>query len=191
MADITVVIPVRNGGSPTITLRSLERQTYRDFSLVISPDPEQRGACWARNRGLERADTPLILFSDDDIVWEPGALQILRQTLLTHPEASYSYGSYLIGTRPVGNLPFDAWMLKRRNYISTMSLIRRDHMVSWDESVVRLQDWDLWLTMLRAGRVGVYCGQRIFRTVRRENGITYGTISWGEAVRRLQEKHGI
>ena len=189
--DISVVIPVRAGGSPEITLRSLAAQSYQDFDIVVSWDHDARGACWARNRGTEKVRTPFILFSDDDIVWEPRALKTLRHVLLSRPEASWSYGCYEIDGRIVGAQPFERELLQRKNYISTMSLILREHVPVWDEKITRLQDWDLWLTMLEQSRSAVYCGTKIFSTARKENGITYGSISWVEAERIVKAKHGL
>lgn len=189
MARIAVVIPVRKGGSPTETLASLARQTFRDFAVTVVSDEEEKGACWARNRGMERTDSPLLLFSDDDVKWERGAFLDLVSTLDANPEASYSYGSFRIDGRDVSNVPFSANLLRKQNFVSTMALVRREHHPGWDESLRRLQDYDVYLTMLERGRTGVYCGKRIFSTTRRE-GITYGGISYRDAMAEIRRKHG-
>jgi hypothetical protein len=89
------------------------------------------------------------------------------------------------------NVEFDAQRLRRHNFISTMSLVRRADHPGFDESLVRAQDWDLWLTMLEQGKVGVYCGRRIFRSAVRP-GITYGGgTSWAKAVQIVKAKHRV
>lgn len=191
MAELSIIIPIREGGNPEVTLRSLERQTYRDFDIICAWD-HGRGANHARNAGFRLTNTPLVLFSDDDIDWHPDALQRLVSTLKANPKASYSYGAYTMGGRVYCDRPFDAARLKRGNYISTMSVIRTEHFPGFDESIQRLQDYDVWLAMLAAGHVGVYCGAEIFTTKVR-NGITYAPDSqtYEEAFEILRRKYGI
>lgn len=190
MADLTIVIPVRKGGDAGITLDSLDQQTYRNFDIIVIHDLEQRGSNWARNSGLCQVDTPFVLCSDDDIQWKPDALQILRDCLLSQPQASYSYGSYFTpGIGEQCNVEFDAKRLRRHNYISTMSLVRTADHPGFDETIQRAQDWDLWLTMLAQGKIGVYCGRCVFTTTVRL-GITFGNaLTWEMAKRIVQAKH--
>ncbi len=187
--QISVVIPVRAGGNPTVTLESLARQTFRDFEVIIAWD-RHGNANWARNRGAELARAPLLLFSDDDIRWEPHGVESLYRALEAHPEASYAYGAYAIGDWVQCNRPWNARLLRQRNYISTMSLIRREHFPGFDPAVRRLQDWDLWLTMLAQGRDGFYCEDLIFRT-EKGNGITYGrdAVPYRRALDVISRKH--
>jgi glycosyltransferase involved in cell wall biosynthesis len=186
---LTIVIPCRLPVNADVTLASLQRQTFQDFDVVMVPDIRGKGAAWARNVGIEKAAAPFILLSDDDINWAPDAIQSLLDTLLAHPEASYAYGAYATGNWIQCNREFDAEALRKGNYISTMSLFRRKDLPAFDESIRRLQDWDLYLTMLEQGKTGVYCGKTIFSTEKRA-GITYGkTLSWDQAVQAVRRKH--
>ena len=188
MNRLTVVIPVRKGGFPEITLRTLAQQSYQDFEIVVAWD-EKGSANWARNQGFRLVRTPFVLFSDDDIEWEPEALRALMATLHNHPEASYAYGAYELDNGIHCNQRFDEHRLRRGNFISTMALIRTDDFPGFDEQIQRLQEWDLWLTMLEAGNTGAYCGRVTFRTAKRA-GITFGPgISWHEAERAVKAKH--
>jgi glycosyltransferase involved in cell wall biosynthesis len=188
---LSVVIPVRESASPETTLRSLARQTFRDFEVIVSWD-HGRGANAARNAGFRLATAPLILFSDDDITWYPDGIARLVNALEANPGAAYAYGAYRMGGRVQCDREFDAAALRRQNYISTMSVIRRDAFPGFDESLRRLQDYDLWLTMLAAGHVGVYCGAEVFSTLVR-NGITYAPDAqpYEEALRIVRRKHGL
>jgi hypothetical protein len=80
--------------------------------------------------------------------------------------------------------------LRRENYISTMSLIRRTAFPGWDESVLRLQDYDLWLTMSMRGYRGAYVPRVLFAALYVDKGITR-TDGYADALRVVHRKHGI
>jgi glycosyltransferase involved in cell wall biosynthesis len=188
--SLSIVIPVRVGGSVETTLRSLTGQTFQDFDIIISQD-ERSSASWARNRGFEFVKTEYVLFSDDDIEWLPNGLESLMTAIKLNPQAAYAYGSYQMGGRLYCDQVFDPVILHQRNYISTMSVIRSAEFPGFDESLDRLQDYELWLRMLTGGRTGVYCGRLIFKTERR-SGITYdGCTSYETAFQRVHEKLGV
>lgn len=189
--SLSIIIPIRQGGNPAPTLTSLAASKFQDFEIICSWD-HAGNANAARNAGFRLASAPLVLFSDDDITWKPDALARLVSTLGDNPDAAYAYGSYTMGGRTFCDRPFDGQRLRRGNYISTMSVIRREAFPGFDESLRRLQDYDLWLTMLGRGHVGVYCGAEIFTTAVR-NGITYApdSMPFDQAQRIVWAKHGI
>lgn len=183
---ITVVIPNRESENSHTTLHSLARQTLQP-SIIINVYDRGRGANWARNQGFNLVTTPYVLFSDNDIVWEPNALEVLYETLI-NSGARYAYGAYMLDDLLIGNLTFDAYLLRRRNYISTMSLCYTEDFPGFDENIQRLQDWDVWLTYLDREQFGIYCGQVCFRTAQRP-GITFGGQNWAEARNIIIRKH--
>ena len=192
MKTLQIVIPVRSGGNPYVTLASLGRQTWQDFDIVVSQD-QHGNANRARNEGAKlAAPSRYILFSDDDIEWRAEALEIMHHCIESNPEASYCYGAYRMGGKTYCAEPFNAATLRRRNIASTMSIIRRADFPGFDESLGRLQDWSLWLTMQGQGKVGVFCGAVIFETAVKQDGITYGgKVSYGQAFEVLRKKHGL
>lgn len=186
MAEITVVTINRSNESPYRTLKSLAIQTI-PFNLVIVYD-EDRGSNWCRNTGASLVSTEYILFSDNDIIWEENALATLYYTL-KNSQASYSYGWYEMEGKRYCDQPFNSSLLKKNNYISTMSLLRTIDFPGFDEKIERLQDWDLWLTLLDRNKYGIYCGEKIFSTQKR-NGITFGnSLNWIDARKIVAEKH--
>lgn len=186
---ITVVVINREEESPYQTLFSLSYQTsVPDIDVVVVFD-EGKGANWARNRGAELARSEYVLFSDNDIEWEPDAIESLYEKLKNFPECGYSYGWYEMEGKTYCDCPFDGERLRLTNYISTMSLVRTKNFPGFDESLQRLQDWDLYLTLLERGITGIYCDRKIFTTAKR-NGITFGNgIGWKEARKIVMEKH--
>jgi glycosyltransferase involved in cell wall biosynthesis len=188
---LTIVIPNRLGENALTTLNSLGKQTFRDFEIVIVVDKNRLGANWARNEGFKSVNTEFVLFSDNDIQWEPDALETMIKVLDDNPDVSYSYGSYNIGITVQCDREFNVQELMSGNYISTMSVIRTKDFPGFDNNIKRLQDWDLWLTMLKDMKIGKYCGKKIFETFER-NGISSGaSIGIAEADRIIKEKHNL
>ena len=187
---ITVVIPCRETENAYTTLRSLAKQTLQPSAIVVVND-EGKGANWARNRGFEMVKTPYVLFSDNDITWESDALLNLFSAMHEDVHASYAYGGYTLNGVSHSFREFSHYALRCNNYISTMSLVWSEDFPGFDESLQRLQDWDLWLTMLGRNQFGVYCGHKVFTTKKR-NGITFGdSISWEDARDIVARKHGL
>lgn len=185
--EVTVVVPNKYGERPDLTLRTLYDQSYPYFDVVVINDFDGN-ANRARNEGLKKVTTPYVLFSDNDIEWTKDALECMVVTLRDNQGFAYSYGAYEMGGRIYCNREFNRNELLRRNYISTMALVRTGLHPGFDERIKRLQDWDVWLTMMRKGHYGKYCGGVLFRTAVRE-GITTGSISWEEAVSAIKRKH--
>lgn len=193
---VSVIIPVRAGGDPYVTLRSLKAQDF-PLEVCIGQDVDGRGANWARNHAVKMARTEYLLFSDDDIQWRPGAVRLLYETLVATPAASYAYGAWrLVGGPRDGfvqcDREFNGPALERGNYISTMSLVRRQAFLRFDEDLHRLQDWELWLRMwLGSKAAGVYCGQIIFDSAEREGITTTGQVAWQAARDYIVAKHNL
>lgn len=185
---IDIVIPVREGSLPIITVDSLKIQSFTDFRMIVVSDKWQN-ANKARNHGFTFVDAPYVLFADDDIKFHPQALEWLLHALETTSAAAYSYGAFLKGGKLIGNVPFNIGRLQRRNYISTMSLIRRASFPGFDESIKRLQDWDMFLTMLEKGHIGVFCYKTIFSTEPKE-GISTG-MHYADAEDIIKKKHNL
>lgn len=192
---LTVVIPLRETDEPDLTLESLSKQTFQDFKTVIVRD-EGRGANYARNKGFKQVDTELVLFSDNDIQWQTEALQTLVGVLERTPKASYSYGRYLLGKDMWSHEAWNPQLLKQHNYISTMSVIRTVDLRllgdrPWDESIHRLQDWDLFLNLLiNHNKRGVYVEDLIFTTPLKD-GISHNGMDYLDAILTVKKKHGI
>jgi hypothetical protein len=101
------------------------------------------------------------------------ALEIMLEALRQTPEASYAYSSFNWGRKLFKLNEFNPEQLKKMPCIHSMSLIRRQDFpaTGWDESIKKFQDWDLWLTMLEQGKIGVWIPRVLFQIT------TGGTIS--------------
>ncbi len=186
---VSIVIPVYNHAPEALTcLKSLERQTYQPFEVIIADDgstddlatrisqirsqiafpfifvrfTENRGAPAARNEGFKHVAGKYVLFLDADIELVPTAIEKMVSCLEADPNVDFAYGSFRLGWKRFVYEPFDSAKIKRRNDIPTTSLVRRDKFPGSDESLKKFQDWDVWLTMIERGSRGKWLGEIIF-----------------------------
>lgn len=159
------------------------------------------GACKKRNDGFKKSTQPYILFADDDILFPKSFLEKLLDALNKNKNIGYAYTGYkgivLTHTHPIGKnydirtIPFNGESLKRANYISTMSLIRREVFPMFDENLKRFHDWDLWLTLLNKGIEGVAVFDLEFFAYYLDEGITSNTNNEQEAILAIIRKHNL
>lgn len=192
---ISVIIPVYNQAKKLArTLASLEKQTTQDFEVIVvndgsTDDPESafawfskrakatgsllffnqenKGAPAARNYGFKKSQGDYLFFCDADAILKPKALETMLDTLKFNPQASFAYSAFNWGRKTFKVGFYDSARLKKEPYIHTMSLIKRlDFPASgWDESIKKFQDWDLWLTITKPGKYGVFINQVLFTVI--------------------------
>jgi len=186
---ISIIIPLYNREKIIDkTLNSILNQSYQDFEVIIVNDgstdnsgkkikkylddsrftfhnlKENKGAPFARNFGFKHSKGEYLFFCDADAVLKINMLEILLKTLEKNPEASYTYSNFMWGKKLFKIGEFNEERLKSGPMIHTMSLIRREAFPknSWDESIKKLQDWDLYLTMLENNKRGVWVDEILF-----------------------------
>ncbi len=186
---ISIIIPVYNQANKLAQcLDGINKQTYDNYEIIIVNDGStdniaevlskykgifsyklliieqvNKGANVARNNGAKRAKGEFLLFCDADVITKPEMLKIMLTTLKDNPRASYAYSSFKHGFKTFKLWPFNEERLKQMPYIHTTSLIRREHFPGFDENIKRLQDWDIWLTMLEKGYMGIWINQVLFK----------------------------
>lgn len=193
---ISIIIPIYNQAEKLEKcLNSLSTQTFQDFEIIIVNDGStdhflslenkikqkfsnciiinqvNQGSNPARNRGFRESRGEYLLFCDADIVLEKTMLEKMFITLKNNPQAGYVYSSFYWGKKIFRLWKFDAEKLKTMPYIHTTSLIKRNCFPGFDEKIKRLQDWDLFLTILKNGFPGFWINEILFKVD------TGGTIS--------------
>lgn len=133
---------------------------------------EHQGANTARNRGAAEARGEYLLFCDADIVMRPDMIEKMLKTLQAHPEAAYVYSSFRFGWKTFNLWSFDETKLRQNNFIHTTSLLRREYFSGFDEKINRLQDWDLWLTILECGGRGTWIPEILFQVIPHKHGMS-------------------
>lgn len=175
MAEIitSAVVPIWH----TMTKQSIASIESQGFDQIIAVFdgvlPQPLSGTWdqirlssncgqqrARNTGLLHATGKYVLHVDDDTTLYPGCLAAMVEAI-ERTGADFVYSSYdRTGetTKPHTAPKWDIRQLLKSNFADTTSLVRR-HLLDfrprpWDESIERLQDWDLWLSLAGQGCVG-------------------------------------
>lgn len=82
MTKVSVIIPYLPGENYRPAMETqLAAQTDRDFEAIFVEDLDRRGAAWARNRGLDRAQGEIVLFADVDDEIAPDWIARMRKGL--------------------------------------------------------------------------------------------------------------
>ncbi|MFA5133591.1 MAG: glycosyltransferase family A protein [Patescibacteria group bacterium] len=194
---------------PAISIRPDSERAKAGIPIKLIKQ-KNLGANAARNRGAKEAHGEYLFFCDADIILKPYALERLKKTLDSNAEAAYAYCSFKFGIKKITSQKFDIEILKKYNYISTMSLVRKKDFSGFDEKLQKFQDWDLWLTMAMEGKYGIFVSEVLFKAIPAKNGKSkwlpkiFYKIPWdkfgikidalkkyNEALLKIKKKHGL
>jgi glycosyltransferase involved in cell wall biosynthesis len=159
--EVLEVIIVNDGSTDNV--ESVIKKHEDRFANFLFINQENKGSNPARNRGFKESKGEYIIFCDADIEMEPEMLETMLNVLGDNKDASYAYSSFKYGWKSFKLWPWTAEKLKTMPYIHTTSLIRREAFPGFDENIKRLQDWDLWLTMLERGYAGIWINKILFK----------------------------
>ncbi|MFA6171879.1 MAG: glycosyltransferase family A protein [Patescibacteria group bacterium] len=135
----------------------------KDISFRLLNHDMNKGAPAARNTGFRSSKGEYLFFCDADVVLSQEALSSMLNALNSNPKASFAYSSFWWGRKLFKLFPFDREKLEEFPYINMMSLMRRECFPGFDESLKKFQDWDLWLTITKGGKIGVWIGRPLYR----------------------------
>jgi glycosyltransferase involved in cell wall biosynthesis len=112
-----IEVIVVNDGSTDNTRDILNRYVHDDRLTIVCQD--NQGSNAARMTGFELSKGKYLLFCDADVIMWPDMIQVMHDTLVDHPEASYAYSGFKFGWKRFHPLAFDADRLKKHNYVHT------------------------------------------------------------------------
>lgn len=187
---ISIIVPVYNGTNHIErAIYSVMSQTYQNFELIIVNDgstdnteeiirgfkderiiyikQENKGASYARNRGIKEAQGKYIAFLDADDYWSPSHLSDHIKYLEKHSDYVMSFNRYITVEKDKQKL--HAWnnqlsgniypqlLFIENNIIGTPSVVIRKDILKqsglFDENMSMCEDLDLWRRISRLGKV--------------------------------------
>lgn len=136
---------------------------YNDSRIHYIKHEQNRGACAARNTGVKYAKGEYIAFQDSDDEWMPDKLE-KQMDCLEKDKAEICISRFLSRdvdshreeVHPFGEVRLDEEHFLERSYISTQVLFGYKYCFldeKFDESLPRLQDWELSLRLIRKYRI--------------------------------------
>lgn len=223
MPQLSFVLPVYKPNTQYLLkcINSLRKQSLQDYEAIFVMDGDDDatyrflskniigvcnskiviiphgGACAARNAGFEHTSSPYVVFFDSDCEIEVDAAKAWVDILDRQTEFGFVYSGYKFfeDDSAIASEPFDPWLLRVNNYISTCFPFRRELFTKWDESLESLQDWDFWLTMVEKGAKGKFLiGYGFSTALPSANSISGKGCTdevWLERMDKVKKKHGI
>ena len=131
---------------------------------------ENEGPSQARDFGISKASecTKYVFFADCDDIPEKTMLECLYWTLETHPEASFAYpASVNFGDQ---EFLWEKWLEveieKKENVICISTLVKKSDLLEVGCFGIKekrvYEDWNLWLKLLRAGKIPIRVSDTLF-----------------------------
>lgn len=139
-------------------VKSAEAQT-KTVEIIVVEDKEQRGAAWARNKGIEKASAPFTIFLDaDDEIQTEFVEKTVIQWLQREHELTYVYTDWRLGDTETiryhdGGNYFELGMY---HIITTLIPTQAAKRISFDTSLPTLEDEDYYFQLATMG----FCGKR-------------------------------
>lgn len=204
--EVIVVFDGPNKRGETALAR--EKAKYPNMK-VRSVTQTWGGAPKARNTGARLAAGDYLTFIDPDLYPYPEMLRLWANIFENEPDKDVIGGLYDIKVDETRNMtigsdiPRDAsgqplwWAMRFSNYFSGACPIRKEAFVGWDETVKSLQDWDMWIRMLKQdnfeGKRFTFLPRPVFLTEPpHPGGISDDSHkNWLERVKYVKEKNGL
>lgn len=197
--DYEVIIV--NDGSPDTP--ELERGLAPYMSRIVYLKQENRGVSAARNTGIAAARGSLIAFLDGDDVWLPNYLEVQVKRIQADPTIDVLYPNVLMfgGSSEAGEefmticpssgeVTFERLLLQECN-VSNCSIARKETIVRagmFDESLRSVEDFDLWLRVIKEGGRIAYHRDVLARYRRRPGSLTADPIWLSEHILEVLRK---
>jgi len=194
-------IIVINDGSPDT--EALERALKPYMSRIVYLKQENRGVSAARNTGIQAARGSLIAFLDGDDTWLPNYLEVQVARIQADPTIDVLYPNVIMFGDPSeageefmticpsnGEVTFERLLLQECN-VSNCSIARRETILRaglFDESLRSVEDFDLWLRVIKEGGRITYHRDVLARYRRRTGSLTADPIWLSKHILRVLEK---
>jgi glycosyltransferase involved in cell wall biosynthesis len=164
--DVTVV----NDGSEDASESEYEAQVHNAYPLCNYRRIAHTGnPSKVRNLGMQSATGRFLVFPDSDVVLLPIFLERLLKDVVD--EVDIVYCDWIVRYRDgYGNVTdeyhrtneFSYSFLRQGNYMTACSLVRASKCLQWNEDIIGLEDWELWLRMTKRGSVGKRVPEYLF-----------------------------
>ena len=216
---ISIITPFYNGGEYfEQTFNCVVNQTFPWFEWIIIDDgstdrdslekldyfaklddrisvyhQKNKGLSGARNAGVEKSNTEIIVPLDADDLIEPVYLEYMWWALKCNPEAGWAYSDNCgFGAQEyLWTVPFSSERMKRENILVATAAIRKNVLNEVQGYYSRQsyfnEDWHFWLKLLARGYYPVHTGGILFWYRRKDDGMLH-TVKHDKELFRQNER---
>ncbi len=176
-------------------------ETYAPKVRVIRRANARQAA--TRNFGVQEATSEWIAFVDSDDVWERDKLRLQMEALAQNPQADLCYTARVeliqegdtarIGrvlTVPPATEIREA-LYRNTTFLPSAVIIRRSTFLAaggFDTHYKYVEDWDLWLRLLKSGMQFAACSEPLVRYRLHPQSVSHNTIPALEEVKAIYRK---
>jgi glycosyltransferase involved in cell wall biosynthesis len=179
-------------------------KSINDNRIIFIKHDSNKGGAAARNTGIKASKGNYVAFQDSDDEWYPEKLQLQTAVLFKAPlEVGVCYSSFIRINKdkrqviPKGNShKFEGYIFKkmlRDNFVTTQTaLVKKkcfDRIGMFDESLPRLQDWELWLRISKYYDF-IYLSKPLVVAHIQKDSISNSVQGLLEAISIIEKKHG-
>ena len=184
-SKVSVVVPAYHSKEfLEKALRSVEKQSFKDFEVVVVEDERSHGCkeiverfgdryryyrkgrnvSESRNYGIEKSQGEYIAFLDSDDTWFSENLKRKLEFLDDNPDCSLVFSRFVTvfpdgGTEDAKSFDGDiiGYFLKGRRIQTSAVMARKEDILEagmFDEEMPYWEDSDLWMKLSEEGRIG-------------------------------------
>lgn len=178
-------------GSSDLDALNRLKEVRAGANVRVLFNTQNRGIAAATNAGLREARGDWVAFIDHDDLFVPGAIAVIANAILNHPDADFFYTDEILANaalRPIGAFckpAFDSVLLSGMNYINHFSIFRRSRL----EGAGGLrtdregsQDYDLLLRYLANSKPGSIIHIPYLAYIWRRDDKSYSAVHSAQAV---------
>ena len=131
------------------------------------------------------------MFLDDDLLLEKTLLEDLYNAFKDTNHSIAYCNLKRIGMKTHIASEWNHEKLNNINYISNCSMVKAKDFPGWDETIMRLKDWDVWLTMAENGKTGIWVNKTLLTALYSEDGISSSKKGLELAKKIVRDKHNL
>ena len=188
-------IIVNDGSTSNLDLEILEEFSKRDERISVY-NIRNGGAAGARNYGVSKSKSDLIMFLDADDLIDERYIEYLFISLKRNPDATWAYSDSVgfLKQEYLWKKQFSSDQMKKENILPYASIIKKhvftEDKLYNDESKNMWEDYQLWLKMLEKRYYPVHIDQNLFWYRRHDGGELAKIDRNSELKKELQKKIG-
>ena len=163
MPKVSVIITTIGRETLQKAIEAVEKQTYKDYELIVIDGRKDKNGAKSLNIGLSRAKGEYIAILDDDDEWVSKDKLEKQVRFLENNKDYIAVGCETEGCKVPGKLSLEGMPFAHS------SIIFRNNGILYDERFKRGKDLDIMIRLSKVGKIGIIRDCFIKYTIRKGN----------------------